>query len=148
MSDPYDLKAHIRSVKDYPIAGVEFRDITSLLETPAAFVTACNAMTNICRDFQPTSVVAIESRGFIFAGPMAHELGLPFVLARKPGKLPNPAFARSFELEYGSTALEIQKNTAIGSCSSALALYPRHIPYYYAPIFGHRCKVAAVVGKL
>ena len=115
MSDPYDLKPHIRTVRDYPIAGVEFRDITSLLETPAAFVTACNAMTNICRDFQPTSVVAIESRGFIFAGPMAHELGLPFVLARKPGKLPNPAFSRSFDLEYGSTALEIQKNTAIDS---------------------------------
>ena len=115
MSDPYDLKAHIRSVKDYPIAGVEFRDITSLLETPTAFKTACNVMTNICRDFRPTKVVAIESRGFIFAAPMAKELGLPFVLARKPGKLPNPAFSRSFELEYGSTALEIQKNTALGS---------------------------------
>ena len=110
MSDPYDLKAHIRSVKDYPIAGVEFRDITSLLETPTAFKTACNAMTSICRDFRPTTVVAIESRGFIFAGPMAHELSLPFVLARKPGKLPNPAFSRSFDLEYGSTSLEVQKN--------------------------------------
>mgnify|MGYP001157611053 FL=1 len=115
MSDSYDLKPHIRSVKDYPIAGVEFRDITSLLETPTAFKTACNAMTSICRDFRPTTVVAIESRGFIFAGPMAHELGLPFVLARKPGKLPNPAFSRSFDLEYGSTSLEVQKNTRIGS---------------------------------
>ena len=115
MGDPLGLKPSIRTVYDYPIPGVKFRDITSLLETPPAFVTACEAMTNICRDFQPTTVVAIESRGFIFAAPVARELGLPFVLARKPGKLPNPAFARSFELEYGNTALEIQKSTALGS---------------------------------
>ena len=115
MSDPLGLKPSIRTVDDYPIPGVKFRDITSLLETPSAFATACKAMTDGCDDFNPTAVVAIESRGFIFAAPMAKELGLPFVLARKPGKLPNPAFSRSFELEYGSTALEIQKNTAIGS---------------------------------
>ena len=115
MSDPLGLKPYIRTVDDYPIPGVKFRDITSLLETPSAFATACKAMTDGCDDFNPTAVVAIESRGFIFAAPMAKELGLPFVLARKPGKLPNPAFSRSFELEYGSTALEIQKNTALGS---------------------------------
>ena len=115
MSDPFDLKSTIRTVEGYPIEGVTFRDITSLIETPAAFVRACDEMTKLCADFNPTAIASIESRGFIFAGPIAKELALPFVLARKPGKLPNDAFSREFDLEYGSTALEIQKNTALNA---------------------------------
>jgi adenine phosphoribosyltransferase len=58
-------------------------------------------------------VASIESRGFIFAGPISKDLSLPFVLARKPGKLPNETYKKEFELEYGSTSIEIQKNTNI-----------------------------------
>ena len=113
MNDPFDLKPHIGTVQDYPIDGITFRDITTLLETPSAFVRACDEMAKLCAEFNPTAIASIESRGFVFAGPLARDLDLPLVLARKPGKLPNPAFSREFDLEYGSTALEIQKNTAL-----------------------------------
>tara|TARA_B110000046_G_scaffold128634_1_gene135066 strand:- start:374 stop:751 length:378 start_codon:yes stop_codon:yes gene_type:complete len=63
-------------------------------------------------------IVSIESRGFIFAGSVAMDLLLPFILPRKPGKLPNETFIKSFDLDYGSTSIEIQKNTNIkkGQC--------------------------------
>ena len=64
--------------------------------------------------FNADQIVSIESRGFIFAGSVANDLLLPFVLARKPGKLPNETYIKSFDLEYGSTSIEIQKNTNIG----------------------------------
>jgi len=115
MSDPHNLKPFIRSVDDYPIPGIKFRDITSLLETPSAFATACGEMTTLSAEFSPTAVIGIESRGFIFAGAIASSLGLPFVLARKPEKLPNATFTKAFDLEYGSTALEIQKNTQLSN---------------------------------
>ncbi len=113
MNDPLNLKPFIRSVDDYPIPGIKFRDITSLLETPSAFATACDEMTALSKGFSPTTVIGIESRGFIFAGAIASSLSVPFVLARKPGKLPNDTFSKAFDLEYGSTALEVQKNTKL-----------------------------------
>lgn len=111
MSDPFNLKPFIRRVDDYPIPGIKFRDITSLLETPKAFATACEEMTKISADFAPTAVTGIESRGFIFAGTIANQLSLPLILARKPDKLPNATFSKTFDLEYGSTELQIQQNT-------------------------------------
>ena len=113
MNDPLDLKKFIRTVNDFPIDGIKFRDITSLIETPEAFIKTCNELTKITKEFKAGIVTSIESRGFIFAGTIARDLGLPFVLARKPGKLPNETFQKSFDLEYGSTSIEIQKNTNI-----------------------------------
>ena len=112
MNDPLDLKKYIRNVKDFPIEGIEFRDITSLIETPEAFVKTCKELTRISREFSATAIASIESRGFIFAGSIACDLALPFVLARKPGKLPNKTFKKDFDLEYGSTSIEIQENTS------------------------------------
>ena len=113
MNDSLDLKKFIRTVNDFPIDGIKFRDITSLIETPEAFIKTCNELTKITKEFNAEIVTSIESRGFIFAGTIARDLGLPFVLARKPGKLPNETFQKSFDLEYGSTSIEIQKNTNI-----------------------------------
>ena len=113
--DPLDLKQYIRSVDNFPIDGIEFKDITSLIETPKAFVKTCDELTRITKEFGADLVASIESRGFIFAGTMARDLHLPFVLARKPGKLPNETFQKSFDLEYGSTSIEIQKNTKVDS---------------------------------
>ena len=113
MSDPYNLKEYIRTVDDFPIDGIKFRDITSLIETPDAFVKTCNAMDELTKAFNPSVVVSIESRGFIFAGSISKDLALPFVLARKPGKLPNESYSKEFDLEYGRTSIEIQKNTSI-----------------------------------
>ena len=113
MNDPLDLKKFIRTVNDFPIDGIKFRDITSLIETPEAFVKTCDELTKIVKEFNAEIVTSIESRGFIFAGTIARDLSLPFVLARKPNKLPNETFQKSFDLEYGSTSIEIQKNTNI-----------------------------------
>ena len=115
MSDPYNLKEYIRTVDDFPIDGIKFRDITSLIETPDAFIKTCNAMDELTKAFNPSVVVSIESRGFIFAGSISKDLALPFVLARKPGKLPNESYSKEFDLEYGRTSIEIQKNTSITS---------------------------------
>ena len=113
MNDPLDLKRFIRTVHNFPIDGIIFRDITSLIETPEAFVKTCDELTRITKQFNASIVASIESRGFIFAGTIARDLSLPFVLARKPGKLPNDTYIKSFDLEYGSTSIEIQKNTEI-----------------------------------
>lgn len=113
MSDRLDLKKYIRTVKDFPIEGIVFRDITSLIETPEAFIKTCDELTRITKEFGANIVASIESRGFIFAGTIARDLELPFVLARKPGKLPNQTYKKSFDLEYGSTSIEIQKNTNV-----------------------------------
>ena len=113
MNDPLDLKKFNRTVNDFPIDGIVFRDITSLIETPEAFIKTCDELTKITKEFNAEIVASIESRGFIFAGTIARDLSLPFVLARKPGKLPNETFQKSFNLEYGSTSIEIQKNTNI-----------------------------------
>ena len=113
MSDPFDLKQFIRTVEDFPIPGIKFRDITSLIETPIAFVKTCEELNKITEDFKATKIASIESRGFIFAGSIAHDLALPFILARKPGKLPNETYKKEFDLEYGSTSIEIQTNTTI-----------------------------------
>ena len=113
MNDPLDLKRFIRTVDNFPIDGIIFRDITSLIETPEAFVKTCDELTRITKQFEANIVTSIESRGFIFAGTIARDLSLPFVLARKPGKLPNETYIKSFDLEYGSTSIEIQKNTEI-----------------------------------
>ena len=113
MSDRLDLKKYIRTVKEFAIDGIVFRDITSLIETPEAFIKTCDELTRITKEFGANIVASIESRGFIFAGTIARDLELPFVLARKPGKLPNQTYKKSFDLEYGSTSIEIQQNTNV-----------------------------------
>ena len=115
MNDPLDLKRFIRTIYNFPIKGIKFRDITSLIESPIAFQKTCDELTKITKEFDGNIIASIESRGFIFAGTIARDLGLPFVLARKPGKLPNKTYKKSFDLEYGSTSIEIQKNTQIKS---------------------------------
>ena len=111
MDDRLGLKKYIRTVNNFPIDGIVFRDITSLIETPEAFVKTCDELTRITKNFDANAIASIESRGFIFAGTIARDLSLPFVLARKPGKLPNKTYKKSFDLEYGSTSIEIQQNT-------------------------------------
>jgi adenine phosphoribosyltransferase len=113
MTDKLDLKKHIRNIDDFPISGIKFRDITSLIEAPEPFRKTCKELIRITAEFSADLVVSIESRGFIFAGSVASDLLLPFVLARKPGKLPNETYIKNFDLEYGSTSIEIQKNTNI-----------------------------------
>ena len=110
-----DIKDSIRTVPDFPVEGIQFRDITSMLESPHAFNKACVDLTKACMQFDATKIVAIESRGFIFGSPIARDMELPLILARKPGKLPNPTYQRSYKLEYGESTLHIQRNSDINS---------------------------------
>lgn len=106
-----NLKDSIRTVPDFPKKGIQFRDITSLLESPEAFNKALIDLTASCMMFNATKIVAIESRGFLFASPIARDMEVPLTLARKPGKLPNPTYQRSYKLEYGESTLHIQQNS-------------------------------------
>ena len=110
-----DIKENIRTVLDFPVKGIQFRDITSLLESPEAFNKALIDMTASCMMFNATKIVAIESRGFLFGSPIARDMELPLILARKPGKLPNPTYQRNYQLEYGEATLHIQQNSDLNS---------------------------------
>ena len=102
-----DFKQFIRDIPDFPKPGILFRDITPLLGTPAAFREAIRQLAEPYRGQKINSVVAAEARGFIFAAPLAVELGAGFVPVRKPGKLPYDRHSFRYDLEYGSDTLEM-----------------------------------------
>ena len=101
------LKSKIRNVPDFPIKGIMFRDITTLVKDPEAFKYVIDNLTERYRDKKIDLIVGIESRGFIFGGALAHRLGCGFIPARKPGKLPAETIEESYELEYGRTTLQL-----------------------------------------
>lgn len=105
-----DLKAWIRDVPDFPIPGIILRDITPLLRDPQAFGRALDALEPFVRGCRPDVLVAIEARGYILAAPLADRLGVGFVPARKPGKLPWRTLREEVTLEYGVTALEVHED--------------------------------------
>ncbi len=101
------LADSIRDVADFPKPGIIFKDITPLLGDPAAFRQAVDQLAEPFRGAGVELVVAAEARGFIFGGAVACELGAGFVPVRKPGKLPHQTAEETYELEYGTDALEI-----------------------------------------
>jgi adenine phosphoribosyltransferase len=105
--DVEKLRALIRDIRDFPQAGILFRDITPLLNDPAAFVAAVDWYADAAKAMRPDAVVGIESRGFLFGTPVALRLGLPFVPVRKPGKLPARHMTIEYSLEYGESQLDI-----------------------------------------
>ena len=102
-----DLKALIRDVPDFPRPGFLFRDLTPLLQDPAAYCYVIDQITQGVEALAPDAVVGIESRGFLFGAPVAYRLGLPFVPVRKAGKLPSERMSVEFALEYGAGQLDI-----------------------------------------
>jgi adenine phosphoribosyltransferase len=103
----FDLKSFIRDIPDFPKPGILFRDITPLLANPEALRETVRQLAQPYRDKKINAVVAAEARGFIFAAPMAIELGAGFVPVRKPGKLPFDRHSFRYDLEYGSDTLEM-----------------------------------------
>ncbi len=101
------IKSSIKSIPDYPKKGIIFRDITSLLEVPTAFQATVDLIAEHYKGHGITKVIGTESRGFIFGAPVALALGLPFILVRKPRKLPRETIAQNYQLEYGEDTLEI-----------------------------------------
>ncbi len=116
-----DLKTKIRSIPDFPKKGIVFRDITTLLQDPVAYE---NAIDQFCLHFAKhkiTKVGVIESRGFIFGGPVAMALGVGLFPIRKKGKLPWDTVKQSYKLEYGTDSLEIHKD-AVGKRDRVLII--------------------------
>lgn len=105
-----ELKARIREIKDFPTEGVLFKDITTLLKDGPAFKYVVNQLALQYIQSAVELVVGIESRGFIFAGAVAYELGAGFVPVRKLGKLPGKTIEVEYELEYGRDALAIHED--------------------------------------
>jgi adenine phosphoribosyltransferase len=105
-----DLKQYIRDVRDFPKPGIVFKDITPLLRHPDMFRDAIDSLTERFRGETIDVVLGIESRGFIFAAPIAYRLGAGFAPVRKPGKLLSKTIGEVYELEYGSDRLEIHSD--------------------------------------
>lgn len=107
-----NLKKVIRNVPDFPITGVQYKDITSVLQNPKAFQYTVDVLTAYCRSRDITDIVAPDARGFIWGAPVAYKMGLPLHLVRKAGKLPPPVNSYSYDLEYGSAVLELTSTTS------------------------------------
>jgi adenine phosphoribosyltransferase len=104
------LESYIRNIPDFPIPGIQFKDITTLLRDGDALHRAIDGFVARYRDQQIDAIVAIESRGFIFGAPLAYALGIGLVPVRKAGKLPADTHRLEYALEYGTATLEIHKD--------------------------------------
>ena len=108
------MKEHVRTILDYPVKGIEFRDITTLLQNADHFKKVIDEMTDPWMNLNIDAVLSIESRGFIMAGAIAYKIGAAFIPFRKPDKLPGETFKVSYTLEYGSTEMHVHKDALDG----------------------------------
>ncbi len=107
-----DLKSFIRTIPDYPRPGIQFRDVTTLLNDGEAFAAAVEAMAEPHLSGDIDAVAGIEARGFVLGGAVAYRLGVPFIAVRKEGKLPWHTVSETYELEYGHDAVEMHVDSA------------------------------------
>ncbi len=105
-----DLSKFLRDVPDFPKPGILFKDITPLLADPDAFAETIKRLVGIASTFQYDAILAAESRGFLFAAPMAMVLGKPLIPLRKPGKLPWKTINQRYDLEYGTAELQMHED--------------------------------------
>lgn len=101
---------YVRTIPDYPEPGIMFRDITTLLMQPEGFKLAIDDLMSALEGVDFDVIAGAESRGFIFGTPIAYELGKPFALVRKKGKLPAETVSMDYDLEYGSATIEMHKD--------------------------------------
>jgi adenine phosphoribosyltransferase len=107
------IKSAITSIPDYPKKGIMFRDVTSVLQNHEAFTACIEQLKTQFNGMTFDKIVGTEARGFLFGAPLALEMGIGFVPARKPGKLPREVISETYELEYGIDALEIHKDAIL-----------------------------------
>jgi len=105
-----DFKAYVRNVPDFPVPGIQFKDLTTLWKDKEAFQQSIDALAEHYREMQIDKIVAAEARGFIIGAPLAYVLGVGFVPVRKAGKLPAEKNTESYALEYGVSSLEIHRD--------------------------------------
>ncbi|WXR61269.1 adenine phosphoribosyltransferase [Peptostreptococcaceae bacterium AGR-M142] len=108
-----NIEQKIRSVKDYPKEGIDFKDITTLLKDKDAFKYSIDEIAKYLKDKKIDLVVGPEARGFIMGTPVAYAINAGFVPVRKPGKLPAEVESFEYELEYGTDTLEIHKDSIL-----------------------------------
>ncbi len=101
------IKSRVRTVRNWPKAGVNFRDVTTVFQDPEAFRAVVEAFAADCASLDIDVIAAVDARGFIVGGALACRLGKPFVLVRKKGKLPYKTISADYSLEYGSATVEI-----------------------------------------
>ena len=106
-----ELSKYIRSIPNYPKKGILFRDITTLIKNKEAFRETINQLSNLASKIKFDKLVAIESRGFIFASTLSYNLSKSLILMRKKGKLPSDTFSQDFVLEYGKATIEVHKDS-------------------------------------
>jgi adenine phosphoribosyltransferase len=104
------LKKSVRSIPGWPIEGVIFRDLTTLMLDPDAFRESCDIFYERYKDRDIDKIVGIDARGFVFGAVLAYKMGIGFIPVRKKGKLPWETIEESYNLEYGSGTLEIHKD--------------------------------------
>lgn len=107
------FKQYIRTVPDHPKKGIDFKDISPLVQNSAAFNQAVFEMTKLADRYNPEAIVGLETRGHWFASPIAYNLRLPFIPLRKGGKWPRVADRQPYELEYGDAVLELAQDHRI-----------------------------------
>ena len=105
-----EVKLQIRNIPDFPVKGIQFKDITTALQQPDCLRWMRDEMVNLYKNKGITKIVGIESRGFIIAPAVAMELGVGFVPIRKPGKLPAETVEISYQKEYGVDTIQIHKD--------------------------------------
>ena len=105
-----ELKKRIRNIPDFPIKGIQFKDITTLLSDPGSYQRAIDLMAHRHFNKGVESVVGIEARGFVMGAAMAYKLGVGVILVRKAGKLPYRTVSAEYALEYGKDRLEIHED--------------------------------------
>ena len=106
------LRTHIRTVPDWPSPGIQFRDITPLLQNPRVFRVLIDQFVHRYFDQRPTAIAGMDARGFIIGSVLAYELNVGFIPIRKKGKLPYQTLEASYALEYGSATVEIHTDAA------------------------------------
>jgi adenine phosphoribosyltransferase len=107
------LASLIDDVPDFPKKGILFKDITTLLKVARAFKQVIDQLTELVRGYAPRMVIGMESRGFIFAAPIAYQLSAGFAPVRKLGKLPGEVISTEYDLEYGTNTLELHSDAIL-----------------------------------
>ena len=105
-----DLKDHVRAIPDFPKPGILFYDISTVLAHPEAWRWTVDRLAEVVAEHKPDVLTGIESRGFLLTAPLALRLGCGFTMVRKKGKLPGETVKLTYDLEYGSDTIEIQKD--------------------------------------
>ncbi len=116
-----DIQETIRTVPDWPVAGVNFYDITPMLSDPLVFRKLIDGLVHRYLPMEISTIAAIDARGFLLGAPLAYELGKKLIPIRKAGKLPHITEAQSYDLEYGSSTVEVHRD-AINSGERVLVI--------------------------